>query len=575
MTNLRCVVAVALLYAVASSTCGQDASGDPGITIEEVIAGLKKAEQSIKTLSVVINSKQNIQIDGDVFGSGDRSIQTTRLNLRESWQLDAQGRGWNKVTGTRVSATDGKIRLDQQIGQHSTFDGDQGRVVTTETNPLGNKAHRGALTKSMRRFGMTPFDFTVTHAGESISGILELYGGKVVGEEEWEGRTVIAVEIEPIITESQHKSDFLIDPARGFSVVRRRDHMRFAATQQWWVTRSISSLKHTEVADGIWLPSIVSSQWFARPADDQVVGKVLQLDRLVCSDWKINEEIPKEAMTLDFPAGLKVQGMLRAFQAKQTKLKNFFVDPVLTPLQRRLIGAKGIVAYASLDVTAFVDVNTHQITPGNFDFAAFAKRLKEVHGQVEPGTLFLHFDFGGLGTDELMLTFVREPVKSLCKKSGFQNVRVSNTFHNDDKVWQPPQQMETDRPEEPNLGNEKVSVFPVRTRLSRFLAKGMHCLIELNEPIGVDAKQLFSDDVKEVIEDAVPKEELDGATVHVKLIVGSLHSPLPRAGDLPPMQQDSDIQLAAVEFLRSFGFQQIRLTVANGFSQYVSHYRKK
>ena len=393
-----------------------------------------------------------------------------------------------------------------------------------------------------------------------------------MGQQDWDDHQVTVVELEPIENGNEFKSEFWIDPDRNYVVVRRRNLMRTTPEGKWSTTYSVDTFGHEEVAPGVWLPKIALTRNFDLPTGDETEGQINHNYKAFCKDWKLNVEIPESELTLEFPPGLKVRGMLEAFQAKQRKLSNFYVEPLTTELQRKLIGGQDTVAYASVDVTTFVDVNSLQITPAGFDFDALMARLQEVRAKTKPGKLLLHFDFGPLGTDDVLDAFVREPLTAICKKSGFPDVTVRSTYHNDGVAWQPLSQEGADAADENNLGDARVEVFPIRTRLSKSLTKGSDYLIELTERLGIESTQLLDDQATQSLEAAVAAEHLDGQSVSVKFFVGEGNARQPGADQLPHFKDNSEMQLAVVKFLRSLGFGDIQITVRNGFTNYASDY---
>jgi hypothetical protein len=564
------MIVVVAVSAVVSELPAQVAAQQEHPSIDEFIAGLKKAEAAVRTLSVSLNSKSKRDFTVALFpGMNTKSIRST---WQETWHVDSAGRGWNRATGkTTTTNADDSVR-EVQIDQHATFDGVSGRSISIETSGNGGAARRGSSQKGMVRRGVSPFDFTTQHHGKPISELLTQRRGRITGQQEWDDHEVTVIELEPIENGNEYKSEFWIDPVRNYVVVRRRNLMRTTPQGNWSTIFSVDAFGHEEVAPGVWLPKVALTRNFDLPSGDESEGQINHNYKAFCRDWKLNVELPDSEMTLDFPPGVKVPGMLEAFQAKQRKLSNFYVQPLTSELHRKLISGRDTVAYASLDVTALVDVNSHQITPARFDFDGLQARLQEVSGRTKAGTLLLHFDFGALGTDDILDTFVREPLTALAKKSGFQNVRVSNTYHNDGKAWQPLAEQGTDAADENNLGDARVEVFAVRTRLSRSLTKDSDYLIELTERLGTESTQLLDDQATQTLQAAVAEENLDGASVSVRFFVGDGNASHPGADQLPHCKSNSEMQWAVVKLLRSLGFGDIKITVKNGFTNYASDY---
>jgi hypothetical protein len=66
----------------------------------------------------------------------------------------------------------------------------------------------------------------------------------------------------------------------------------------------------------------------------------------------------------------------------------FFVSPVNTEFQKWQLQGEDIVAYASIDGTSFIDMDTGTIGTARFNFEALRKSLKETLGSMKHPTVF-------------------------------------------------------------------------------------------------------------------------------------------------------------------------------------------
>ena len=388
----------------------------------------------------------------------------------------------------------------------------------------------------------------------------------------WDGHKVRIIEKTSDTIDGQSKTEFWVDPERNFAIVRRRFLRRSGPAAEWSVTNTTDCFGHEKVEPQVWLPKMVRKRSYLIAADDDTEPRLVRRRDLLCTQWKVNEQIAAEELRLKLPAGTKVRGRLEEFQAGLRRSVNFFVEPITTPLQRKLLNTNA-VAYAEIDVTAFVDVNTEQVTPAKFDFGLLHANLKQLSdGKQEDPELYLMFDFGMSGRDRYFSNFVRGGVKEICQSAGYKSIRMSNRMHNANRRWRSVDSRLPSLADESNLGNQLVEVFPIRTRLSKFLARDADYYIDIKNALLLDEKQILDDQTKHLIESAIVNENTVGTRVHVRYVVGSTRQRAEGIEDSALIQKHSDPQLKAVEFLRACGFEVVRLIAVNGPSNYESTY---
>ncbi|QDT12461.1 hypothetical protein [Planctomycetes bacterium K23_9] len=534
------------------------------ITLSDVIAGLQKNESDLQTLGVTYRCKGVQNFFGDFAKNG------ARQTFAEQWQVNASGYGWNDAKGdiTR-NRPDGSVR-DHSFHHRACFDGKEGRTLTEETRGLGQPTLRGNIELTLMRYAVSPFDLTTQHQGQPISEHLSK-GGQIVGSESWDGHQVTVVESVTDANVDTFKSQYWIDPERGFAVVRRRNLMRSTPQSEWKVVYSIDSFKLSKNEDGFWFPQIAWVQTFGVAGHGADVGATLRRSDLRCEKWIANADIDKKRMQIDFPSGLDVPALRRNF-TDVAKAASFYVQPIETDLQRELIGSSKSDTYAHVDVTAYANVNTKQIDPARFDFDALGIAFKAASDRRgnKHANLFVAFEHGALGSDSTLAAFVRLPVIQLAKDNGFASVKHSSRYGG--SLWQPLPEPFNAESDERNLGDDQIGVYLVGSRLGRALADDFECLIVSKSDRPLKPKQLISDGTLQKIQAAVKGVDVAGKSLRLSLTLGGPRDNPAKANELAGVMKDSPVQVNAIKALRKIGFGNIRLSVKVGFTIYVSDY---
>ncbi len=194
--------------------------------------------------------------------------------------------------------------------------------------------------------------------------------------------------------------------------------------------------------------------------------------------------------------------------ASERESKPWVAFPVTTRLQHRLIFASNSDAYVQIDVESCL----HN---GKFDVArlgseSFAKDLTELARQSRKTKpqLQLCFRYAGASLDRKETRSMEKSVSDICRKAGFPRVRTMMT--GEGGMWTEKMAMletladDADTSESP-LESDVARVYPVRTRLSRFLLGNQtDCFIVLRQPI--DGRfQDFSPEVRRELAESVAK----------------------------------------------------------------------
>ena len=385
---------------------------------------------------------------------------------------------------------------------------------------------------------------------------------KWIGQQTWDGRNVKVVETVPAVRDAEWKNEFWVDPERNFTVVRRRNLMRWRGQDEWTAIYEVDSTKHSQVAPGIWLPGQVRTQ------NHQLVATGVN------SEWTVNEPIPESRFHLEFPDGIRVQGLRKVLLADLKKSTNYFVAPVTTDLQRHLLHSSDVVAYATLDATAFIDLHTEKIHTDRFDFAGFCQALRTVRGQVGTGTLQISVDYGNLLPEGFAPRFIKRALTGLAREAGFEEVQLHERHHGGQSTWRGLDADGATSSAEKAQGSASIQIYPVITPLSRFLLGDVDCLIEIAGPVPLDSKLLTdSQELQIRIADA----KLDLQDKETVLLLAYMQKPpvgnnLDDFIDLPQTKKGAEIHQRAVALLKDIGFQEVRITLDINGSRFSSEY---
>jgi hypothetical protein len=165
----------------------------------------------------------------------------------------------------------------------------------------------------------------------------------------------------------------------------------------------------------------------------------------------------------------------------------FVVCPVRTELQRSSIRdfKPRVSVVVLLDGTALVSGTLLEGNEVHFD------QLHKVFSAAYPNrraeTVLFHPHFAP--TDRHPERLADWALKMYGRHAGFGRAEVTTTWHNGEFRWEDltaaVKAKTAGRPEgdEPASGDERVTVYPVRTTLSRFLCSNADCVIDLRAPI--------------------------------------------------------------------------------------------
>ncbi|MCO6045324.1 M56 family metallopeptidase [Aeoliella sp. ICT_H6.2] len=302
--------AVVLSVFLGTTTLGQladdvdEGNRASGVTIDEVIAGLKKAESSIKTLAVNCDVEYEINLTEpgkplpDDLLIEDGAVSMHRVGSA-TWEIDKSGAGRLEATYLKTNTRFDGTQREKREGFVSVFDGTRGVFETTISSKEGTVLYRDRRqTDNFTRTSDSPLDFSICKNGHLISELLTQHGGALAGKKEWDGRSLVVVDVEPVRVRDDYvyKQQFWVDPERNYLVVRRFSHVQRGEGLPWGLHLQIDLSSVQEVSPGIWLPFQVDKWNYHVTEVGQ--GHLVSREHVAVSQWKANAPIAPERLKL-------------------------------------------------------------------------------------------------------------------------------------------------------------------------------------------------------------------------------------------------------------------------------------
>ena len=548
-----CLLLTTIYLAIPASVFAQDAD-----LIKAVTAALRYQESSVESYSFNVEATS---FQKDLGASG-----STRLIIKETWQVELSGRGWTLGQGDKLRVNQNGARQKSTVKQEAFFDGDSGIQLTTEfRRPSGRQGLSANEITQLRGFTISPLDFTIAHQGEFVSQTLTNRNTIVVGEKEHYGRVMKIFETEVVENSLFYKSQYWVDPERGYAIARRVNLVSRSAEGPWFPSYEVDTFDHVEVAPRIWMPTRFETKLHGSiPEEKSSTPTVIMVMKGNCDNWSIDQPIQEDRLTLKVPRSVRVRAT-RGEPEKQPveKLRNFFVLPVTTALQRKLLG-DNVDAYGAIDVTSYVNIETKHLELEYCDFEEFKRQLDEAGRQRPNGSLRLHFDFGAVGTEETLRRFVTSPIETMAKEAGFNKIRSSHFFHQE-ALFLVPEVGEKGSNQEEEIGSDACSVFPICTTISKYYLGEFDYLLVPKRPLDINPDELLDKRTANSIRDSLLGLEIDGDSALIEFKLGDEPDLNPDGGNEPLARlQDSEVQLQVVNQLRSIGFGDIKISVRIG-----------
>ena len=186
----------------------------------------------------------------------------------------------------------------------------------------------------------------------------------------------------------------------------------------------------------------------------------------------------------------------RSALADEPKPKNYVGFPIKTQLQRALLYTTTANVYLMFDVAEIMNKSELKLERMDIDgFRSDLSAMAKQTGVAKPG-LKICFRFAGLSLDNNQIKAVERAVAPICRQAGFGKVSVSNSFGGgnwQDEIGRFANLADGDaNAEESPIEDEFMRIYPVRTKLSRFILSDVDydCHIELRQPIDGRFKEL-------------------------------------------------------------------------------------
>jgi len=282
-----------------------DAEAVRSLTIADIVAGLQQLEQSVESLAASYSheSHHNLVEPGRPLPPEmliqDDAVAMSRKGTA-SWEMLYDGRGRMEAEISRTNFRFDGSQVVRKERHLSVFDGNQGSFQTTHLGPNGTvlSVVRQATDRFMRT-SSPPFDFATQHLGKPISDLVTQKDGKIVGYEQWEGRPVIVVEVDPVVRREDYifKQKFWVDPGRNFLAVRRESYVQRGEGKPWGLHLQIDLTSIREVVPGIWLPKSVNC--WNHVVTESGQGHLVSREHFEVSKWSVNAAIDESRLQLD------------------------------------------------------------------------------------------------------------------------------------------------------------------------------------------------------------------------------------------------------------------------------------
>lgn len=133
--------------------------------------------------------------------------------------------------------------------------------------------------------------------------------GDVVQRTSWNGRSVFAiasVPFEPKGYTIQFQGRALVEPERGYLVVRYSKWSRPDRNAEWSELHAKEVIDQIEASPGIWLPTRVNAISYNAPSKERGPEVFLKME-WKASNLRVNVSIPDNAFEIDLPSGTTVQ----------------------------------------------------------------------------------------------------------------------------------------------------------------------------------------------------------------------------------------------------------------------------
>ncbi|HTU25360.1 MAG TPA: TlpA disulfide reductase family protein [Pirellulales bacterium] len=184
----------------------------------------------------------------------------------------------------------------------------------------------------------------------------------------------------------------------------------------------------------------------------------------------------------------------RAVLAEEPAAKGFIVFPVTTDLQKALLNSH-VQGFLELDVAEFVPKKKFE--PERLDQSGVGDELTALawKSKDRKPDLYVCYRYANIEVADGERQKLEAAVNKLCRECGFAKTPTSQTYTGEtlaQSLAKFPDLPDDPDATEPASEDERVRVYPVRTRLSRLLLTGAEtdCFVLLRQPIDGRFRQL-------------------------------------------------------------------------------------
>lgn len=362
------------------------------------------------------------------------------------------------------------------------------------------------------------------------------------------------------------------NPLAWFAVRRLEDSIEWTCDRIVLASKPDASVHYAKALLSLGSNSSVPTTWASAVFGG---GLAARIRRVVSADTA-SDSRSKVLIAIGILIGLSAVHMVRVelvaqeatVEAKNVIATEYFIAPVVTELQKELRKRNGesISVYASVNGRSFFNKQRPELNMDRFDFDSFIRDLSSARKAIETGSIEINIEFEAVNSESMneLARKVKDSLKHKLSEAGIQKVRIILSFTSDERDWWKIAEETESNSQEQKLGNERVSVFPVKTALSQVLLRrssfpnGVDCFINVTTVLPMNAEEAFTIEDKEVIRKAaadlqLPKDSSALLTVHFE----NPHNGKEIQGQFHQIKKDSAFQRNAVDFLKSLGFARV------------------
>ncbi len=306
------IAALAILPLSAQEPQGEHSKSDrnaKATSIGDITGGLKGNEQAVNSLVVKFQTTSTYNFTKPGSGPLDKNmIEDDAVSMTRSgsvsWEVMRDGRGRMTAKYMKANVRFDGSKIEKQEEYVSAFNGSSGQFLSIVKTPAGVVVQRNQRpTEKFMATAPTPFDLTTQQFGKLISTLVTENDGKIIGNKEWEKRSVVVVEVSPVVVRDDYlyKQQFWIDTERNYLVVRTQSYVQRGKGMPWGLHYQIDRKQHQEVTPGVWLPKVIDIWNYHVTAEGQ--DFLTNREHIEASDWSVNDVLNSSRFEME-PEGI-------------------------------------------------------------------------------------------------------------------------------------------------------------------------------------------------------------------------------------------------------------------------------